>query len=562
MANKIYDYLKQIYPPQVADETLTRLQALIADYRERIDAESVDEPFSQRDVVLITYGDTFYAADEKPLETLNRFAVERLAGVVSTIHILPFYPYSSDDGFSVKDFYAVNPALGDWDDIERIAQSFALMFDGVFNHMSAQSDWFRRFLAGEPDYAKLFYTASPDMDLSEVTRPRALPLLTPFTRPDGETLHVWTTFSPDQVDFDISEPSTLLRLIDILLFYATKGADVVRLDAICFLWKEPGTNSIHRPQTHAAVRLMRAVLNAIAPQVILITETNVPHAENISYFGDGTDEAQMVYNFTLPPLLFHTMLTGNTGKLREWINQLETPSARTTFFNFTASHDGIGVRPVEGILSADELSAMVAHVEARGGRVSYKRNPDGSQSPYELNCTYVDAVTDPAEPEALQVQRFITSQAIAMSLAGVPAVYVHSLLGSHNDIEGMEASGHNRTINRAKLELASIDAALNDGDSFRAQVFRRYVDLLAERRSLSAFHPNAAQKAIDTGNDALLAILRTAPDQQLLALFNVSGETQTADISAITSGGRDILRDEPTGATVALAPYDFAWIVF
>lgn len=562
MANKIHDYLKQIYPPDVADETLPQLEALIADYRGRIDAKPVDQPFSERDVVLITYGDTFHAADEKPLQTLHRFASERLNGVVSTIHILPFYPYSSDDGFSVKDFYAVNPELGDWDDIERLGGAFSLMFDGVFNHMSAQSEWFRRFLAGDGDYAKLFYTASPDMDLSAVTRPRALPLLTPFTRPNGETIHVWTTFSPDQVDFDISEPSTLLRLIDILLFYAARGADVVRLDAICFLWKEPGTNSIHRPQTYAAVRLMRAVLDAIAPQVILITETNVPHAENISYFGDGTDQAQMVYNFTLPPLLFHTMLTGNTGKLREWINGLETPSTRTTFFNFTASHDGIGVRPVEGILNADELAAMVAHVESRGGRVSYKRNPDGSQSPYELNCTYVDAVTNPAEPEALTIQRFITSQAIAMSLAGVPAVYVHSLIGSQNDIAGMEQSGHNRTINRAKLALDEVNAALDGGDSFRAGIFRRYVDLLAKRRSRSAFHPNVAQKAIDTGNDALLAILRAAPDERLLALFNVSGEPQTADISAITSGGQDIINDAPTGATVTLPPYGFAWIVF
>lgn len=562
---KVRHCLESIYDLPTATQTLDKIQQLIESYRAKIDPVEQAPPFTERDAVLITYGDTLYAEDEPPLRTLRRFAENCLQGMLSTIHILPFYPYSSDDGFAVKDFYAVNPQLGDWPDVRSLGSHFRLMFDAVFNHMSAQSQWFEQFLADEPGFEGLFYVESPDTDLRSVTRPRALPLLTPFQRKEGGTVHIWTTFSADQVDFDPRYPQTLIRLLDILLFYVAQGATFIRLDAICFLWKEPGTTSIHLPQTHATVQLMRAVLDVIAPHVILITETNVPHHENISYFGDGTNEAQLVYNFTLPPLLFHTMLTGNVVKLRDWINTLQAPSPRTTFFNFTASHDGIGVRPVEGILSEDELNAMIEHVNKRGGRVSYRGNNDGNQSPYELNITYIDAVIDPQEPIALQVKCFLVSQAVALSLAGVPAVYIHSLIGTRNDTDGVLRLGHNRAINRAKLPLDDVEASLADKTSFRARMFDAYSKLLHHRIEQAAFHPNAAQKAVSVGNDAVLAILRTPEHgNAVLGLFNVTGQAQSVDLSAFTTitGKRDVL----TGVMAQpghneLEPYGVYWFV-
>lgn len=545
-----------------AESTLARIDALVARYRPKVaDTTPPTDLFDERDTILITYGDTLHADDEHPLETLHRFGKDRLTDIIETIHILPFFPYSSDDGFSVQDYYAVNPEVGTWDDVDALAKDFGLMFDAVFNHMSAQSAWFDKFLAGEAGYEHLFMTESPDTDLSQVTRPRQSALLTPFKRPNGETVHVWTTFSADQVDFDIRHPDTLLHLLDVLLYYVSHGASIIRLDAIAFLWKIAGTSSIHLPQTHEVIQVMRAVLNLVAPQVILITETNVPHKENVSYFGDGHNEAQMVYNFTLPPLLFHTFLQQDATVLREWVNSLSTPSNDATFFNFTASHDGIGVRPVEGILDEKALQAMVAHVNQSGGRVSYKRNPDGSDSPYELNVTYVDALIVPSEPQALQVKRFVLSQAIAMSLAGVPAIYIHSLLGSRNDIAGMESSGVNRRINRAKLAYADVQAELDDASSFRAQVFAAYSHLIAVRRQQAAFHPNATQEALDLGRTDLFGLLRQCGTQTILALFNLTPETQTVDVSQwITHEAVDVISGEKKKPQVNLEPYGVVWL--
>jgi glycosidase len=555
MTALIHELLSRLYDAEDAARAEARL-------KERMTNAAVKPPwqhalFSEQDVVLITYGDSVRREGESPLRTLRHFARERLDGVISTVHILPFFPYSSDDGFSVQDFYAVNPSLGTWDDVEAIGQDFALMVDAVFNHMSAQSEWFKAFLADDPAYAGLFMTESPETDLSAVVRPRVSPLLTAFEKANGETVHVWTTFSADQVDFDARTPETVLRLIDILLYYVEKGASVIRLDAIAYLWKVAGTSSIHLQQTHDVIKLMRAVLNEVAPHVVLITETNVPHDENISYWGNGHDEAQLVYNFTLPPMLLHTLLTGDSAQLREWVNSLKTPSDQTTFFNFTASHDGIGVRPVEGILAPEQVQALIDHTLAQGGRVSYKQNTDGTQSAYELNITYVNAVIDSADPVALQVKRFLVTQGIMLALAGVPAVYIHSLLGTTNDYEGLEQTGHNRAINRRKLDYDTVTQELDDSQSFRHQVYQQYRKLIQTRIVQTAFHPNAPQQALDVANPAVFALRRGEGANQILALYNLTNQPQPVVLS---QRGWDLLGGEIYTGTVMLKPYDILWL--
>jgi len=387
-----------------------------------------------------------------------------------------------------------------------------------------------------------------------VTRPRTSPLLTPFIKPNGETVHLWTTFSADQIDFDPRTPDTVLRLIDVLLFYVQQGATYIRLDAIAFLWKQVGTTSLHLPQTHIIIQLMRAVVDEIAPHVVIITETNVPHTENISYWGDGHNEAQMVYNFTLPPLLFYSLTVGQSEKLRGWINSLHTPTDKTTFFNFTASHDGIGVRPVEGMLSPDEVNLLADVVMSRGGRVSYRTKHDGSQSPYELNITYVDAIRNPDHPHELQVKKFILSQAVMLTLAGVPAVYIHSLLGSTNDIDGMTRTEQNRTINRAKLELTRLNIELDTPNTLRHDIFNAYRHLLTTRRTIPAFHPNVPQTALDMGDDTSLAIQR---GDTLLLLFNFSDQPRT--LSRPVSG-YDHLTGKPIADKTVLSPYEVLWV--
>ncbi|MCB2178317.1 sugar phosphorylase [bacterium] len=532
------------------------------------------ELFHQGDIILITYGDILQDETHPPLENLRRFYQERLQPNINTIHILPFFPYSSDDGFSIIDYKAVNPQLGSWDEIEQLKQAGSrLMFDAVINHISSQSEWFQRFLAGDLHYHEYFITVDPEKDLSLVTRPRSLPLLTPFETAEG-TQYVWTTFSADQVDLNFADPDTLLDVLDVILFYIARGADLIRLDAIAYLWKEIGTTCIHLPQTHAFVKLLRAIVDEISPELLLLTETNVPHQENISYFGDGSDEAHLVYQFSLPPLTAHAILTGSAIYLRVWAKSLTFPSVETNFFNFTASHDGVGVRPLTGIMPDEEIAILLDTTLAHGGRISSKTNQDGSTSPYELNINYFDLLNDPnaAEAQSLQVDRFMASQAIMLMLKGIPGIYFHSLVGSRNDLQGVVASGHARAINRKKLQMDPLMDELLDSASLRHEVFHKYMALLEIRTREAAFHPVGNQQVLDLPS-SVFGVLRTAPDgtEQIVAIQNITAQAQQIGLSLealpTTSGQpwHEIISDTEVSAAngqlaLSLAPYQTIWL--
>jgi glucosylglycerate phosphorylase len=536
MPQDIADHLTFLYGATAAGPIESRLREIMrahaaADRRPGRERRRRGLPLTQHDALLITYGDQVREPDRPPLQTLGEFLEEHVAGAITGVHVLPFYPYSSDDGFSVVDYRTVDPSLGTWDDVCRLGRRFALMFDAVLNHVSARSAWFEGFLRDDPRYRDWFITVDDDPDLSQVVRPRALPLLTPFQTASG-VRKVWTTFSVDQVDVNAHSPEVMLALLDVLLLYVARGARFIRLDAIAFLWKEIGTPCIHLPRTHRAVQLMRAVLDEVAPDVMLITETNVPHSDNVSYFGDGTNEAQLVYNFALPPLVLHSLATASATALSRWAAALELPSDEVTFFNFLASHDGVGLNPVRGILSDEEIDALVRRAPAHGGYVSYKQNADGSRSPYELNVSYFDALSGPGagEPEETQVRRFLVAHAIMLAMPGMPAIYFHSLFGSRGDRVGAEASGIPRRVNRQKLGRAGLERELADPFSRRARVLFELKALLRQRQASAAFHP-AGGWAVVTTDPRVFALRRTSPDGAgaVLCLHNLSADTVRAE---------------------------------
>ena len=475
--------------------------------------------------------------------------------MIRGVHLLPFYPYSSDDGFSVIDYREVAPHLGTWDDVARIGRGFRLMFDAVVNHISRRSDWFQAFLRGDRRYADYFIVVDPEADLSQVVRPRALPLLTPVETTQGRR-YLWTTFSDDQIDLNYAHPQVLLETLDLLLYYVERGAQVIRLDAVAYLWKEIGTPCIHLPQTHRLVKLFRAVLDAAAPGVLLITETNVPHEENVSYFGDGTDEAQMVYQFPLAPLVLHTFHSGSARALSQWAAGLRTPAPAATFLNLIASHDGIGVRPAQGLLTEAEIVALVARTRAHRGQVTYRANLDGSRSVYELNTSLYDALNDPGAPQPeVDIQRFLASQAIMLCLAGVPAIYLHSLLGSRNCHGCVAETGRARSINREKLDRAALEAELSDPDSIRHRVFRGYLHLLRQRQDHPAFHPSGGQRVLYL-HDGVFALARSAPDGQetVLCLVNVTPRPQAVRVELACEGLPSTAWHDLIGAGTRLPP--------
>ncbi len=553
--------LVQIYGEETSAEILPRLFSILGKYRSQIPAPKTTE-LTERDSILITYPDQIHESDKPPLQTLTEFCGRHLKGLVSGIHILPFYPWSSDDGFSVIDYRTVASQYGDWKDIKQLGTNFRLMFDAVINHASVKSSWFQSFLHGDPAYEYYFIEVKGNPDLSGVVRPRALPLLTTF----GEK-KVWTTFSADQVDLNYHNPEVLLNVIDVLLLYVSYGAEFVRLDAIAYLWKENGTSCINLPQTHRIVQLMRAVLDEVAPHVKLITETNVPHAENISYFSNGTNEAQLVYNFSLPPLVLYTFQIGDASALTRWASTLKLPSDKVAFFNFLASHDGIGLNPLRGILPEVEIETMAEQTKSRGGFISYKTNSDGTKSPYELNINYFDVLSESSDPLEQNIERFVTAHAILFSFAGLPGIYFHSLFGSRGWPEGVAQTGGNRSVNRQKLQLKNVEAELADKNSLRACVFRRLSHLLKARAAHAAFDPYGEQRVLEFGS-GVFALLRESPNGggQVLCLHNVTASSQTININLAGTHTSSIeLHDLITtrsfsGNEFSLKPYQTLWL--
>jgi sucrose phosphorylase len=510
----------------------------------------------------------------KPLQSLRKFAKQHLRDTINTLHILPFFPYSSDRGFSVIDFEEVDPRLGTWADILELKSDFKLMFDGVFNHMSSKSRWFQEFLNGNPEFRDFFIVFSTKQAISEdhlalIVRPRTSDLLSTYDTINGP-VSVWTTFSRDQVDLNFKHPSVLLKIVEILLNYIRKGADVVRLDAVTYLWAELGTSCVHLKETHAVIKLFRDILNVVAPKTALITETNVPHEDNIQYFGEGDDEAQMVYNFALPPLVLHSFQQQDASRLTEWAARLEPVSDTATYFNFLDSHDGVGVMGAKGILTDQEIEMMALKVLEHGGFISYKNNGDGTVSPYELNISWFSALNrdDEGESDDLQISRFIASRSIPMVLMGVPGIYLHGLLGSKNDAEAVLEEKHARSINRRTIVEEKLYEELADHGSRTYRISRGISDLLKLRTQQKAFHPNSGQRILDLGSAVFGVVREPARGDAMLCLTNVSALPVEIKIdchqSALAPDGFDLIGEQNRLAendilSIRLEPYQVIW---
>jgi sucrose phosphorylase len=534
-----------------------------------------EERFTEKDIILISYGDLISGEEASPLATLARFCKTYLEGTINTLHLLPFFPYSSDRGFAVIDFRSVDPSLGTWNDIEELSKSYKLMFDGVFNHVSSQNRWFHEFLNNNPLYKEFFIAYDSPGGLTEeqrsaIVRPRTSDILTEFRGMD-KTKYVWTTFSKDQVDLNYKNHKVLTRVIEMMLFYIRHGANIIRLDAVTYIWSEPGTRCASLDETHEVIKLFRTVLDIVAPSVSLVTETNVPHKENISYFGIGRDEAQMVYNFALPPLVLYTFYSENASSLSEWARGLAY-YPQTSYFNFLDSHDGIGLMGVKNILDNEEIDFIIKKAQKHGGRISYKAGPEGQEIPYEINITWFSALNhDHNQDLAFQVKRFVASRIISLVLKGVPGIYLHSLIGTRNDIEAVLATNSNRDINRAVIDDKAFTDALMDPLSKVSRINRELGRLITIRTQKRAFHPYGGQKVLDIARE-IFAVLRISPEgtEKILALTNISTkvchlEIPLADISSDEHHWIDIVSgvewmSDEGKLFINMNPYDIVWL--
>ncbi|MFK8014742.1 MAG: sugar phosphorylase [Gammaproteobacteria bacterium] len=561
-------HLEVIYGESATESLVTQL----------VDAmrypEQIKEPvpyqnyWDQADCWLIAYATSIRESGEMGLPTLRAFCDQHLAPVINGIHVLPFYPFSSDDGFAVIDYLAVDDAAGTWEHVDDLASSYRLMADLVINHASSQSQWFQNFIARKDPGQHYFKEVMPQDDLSQVVRPRSTPLRQQVATADGERW-VWCTFGPDQVDLDFGNTDVLLRFVEIIRFYLEHGVRVLRLDAVAFLWKEPGTTSLHDQKTHEVIKLLRTLIEFYDPSVMLITETNVPNRDNITYFGNS-NEAHAIYNFSLPPLLIYTLLTGNCKHLKTWLMSMPPARLGTAYLNFIASHDGIGLRPVDGLLSVSERAELLDTLTGFGGKISLRTGPDGAPHPYEVNISLIDALagTVAGGADELAIPRLLCAHAIMLALEGIPAIYIHSLLGTPNDVEGVARTGQYRSINRRVWERSDIEALLDDPSSTQAKALGGLRALLEIRRRQAAFHPNAIQFTLQLGLE-IFGVWRQSMDRQqdIFCINNVSDEPRSVELENINLVSTSVWRDLISGAVIEdgqahleLAPYQSAWL--
>ena len=305
---------------------------------------------SEKTSIIICYGDSVFNSKQKyQIKGFQNFYQKKLKNYFNTVHFLPFYPSSSDSGFAVKDHYKIDSRIGKWSDISKFAKKNDVMADIVINHSSARGLWFRNFLREKKPGKNYFLTVNSKFNASKVVRPRDHELLKKINI-FKKIEYLWRTFSPDQLDLNFKNPSVLLRFIKIMINLVNHGVTIFRLDAIAYLWKESGTKCINLKQTHEIIKLFRLICSFLNVKTILVTETNLPEKENLSYFGKK-DEANWIYNFSLSPLIIQAFLFENSSYLNKWSKKLPSTKPGNSYLNFIASHDGIGMRPVEGILN-------------------------------------------------------------------------------------------------------------------------------------------------------------------------------------------------------------------
>ena len=568
--SRLCSRLAKIYPKDQAENLATRIVCL---FTSQITAPSVKNSiqpgsyWSERDVVLITYGNSVIAESIKPLQVLYKFLMKYMKGVISTVHILPFFPYSSDDGFAVIDYKIVNKDLGSWSDIKKIAKQFKLMADLVINHISSKSKWFQQYIYGEEPGRDYFIEVGKGDDISQVVRPRSAPLLQEVNTSLGKK-YIWCTFSFDQVDLDFSNPDVFLEFIEILHFYLQRGIRVIRLDAIAFLWKEVGTPSINLPQTHEIVKTLRLIVERFYPGTLFVTETNIPNFENLKYFGNS-NEAHIIYNFSLAPLILHALWSGNSEHLAKWSMSLPPAPMGCTYLNFTATHDGIGLRPVEDILSDEEIELLIAGMQQFGGEVTTRSISDAEERPYEINITWFEAMKGNFDGvDEFQIERFLCSQIIMLGLEGIPAFYINSLLAAENDYEKFAITRNKRSINRKQWNLDDLETQVFEAALKSSKVFYELKRIISIRSKQSAFHPNSTQFILHLG-DNIFGIWRQSMnrDQSIFAIHNLTNSMQELHLSNInltyTENWVDLISWDTIDISMdklVLRPYQCQWV--
>ena len=560
---KIRSILENIYKPILSKKDINFLKDEIIQITKTFNKKNPirKKIISEKTSLIICYGDVVYSNEKSSIKVFQSFFQKNLKKYFDTIHFLPFYPSSSDSGFAVKDHYKIEKRIGNWSDLKRISKYNNIMADIVINHSSARGLWFKNFLKRKKPGKDYFLTVNSKFNTSKVVRPRDHKLLKKIKIFDKSD-YLWRTFSPDQIDLNFKNPSVLLRFIKIMIHLINNGITIFRLDAIAYLWKENGTKCINLRQTHEIIKLLRIISNYLNVETVIITETNLPEKENLSYFGNN-DEANWIYNFSLPPLLIHAFLFENNSYLNRWSKNLPVTKFGNNYLNFIASHDGIGMRPTEGLLSNKVLKDFLNRLKKNGSKFSYRKIQNKSKKVYEANITIFDALKKTNYDNGkFAFERYISAHSIMIAFEGVPAIYFNSMFGTSNDEAKFVITGNNRDVNRYKWNHINITKKLSDSNSKQSIFYQSLGKLLKIKRKQKAFHPNAKRLNINLG-PKLFCFKRISLDkkQSIISITNCSSVNQYPKLDKKYCKWKNIINPRiPLNKSLKLKPFETMWL--
>ncbi len=559
-------YLSSIYRNKSSKEISKLTNEIRKIFPKNLKKKSKIELWNQKDFFLIIYADSIKKNNQKNFKTLNIF-LNKYCKEFKFIHILPFFPSSSDDGFAIVDYKEIDDQNGNWEHIKKISKNFRLMADLVINHCSSSNTLFQNFLKNvEPGLDYFISSEKKVNSLSKVVRPRTSKLFKEI-RINGKKKYVWCTFSHDQVDFNFQNPKVLIFFLKIIKFYLDNGITALRLDAVAFLWKEIKTSCINLPETHSIVRLIRLFVENYSSNSIVITETNIPSDQNLSYFGNN-NEAHCIYNFSLAPLLIHSIVSGSSFYLKKWSRSMPPAQIGNAYLNFLSTHDGIGMRPLEGIVPDSELNKFFKTLQKSGAFLSY-RSSKNKENVYEVNTTLLDAFSETYEgKDNHKVKRFLLAHEIMFSMEGIPAVYFQNLIGSKNDIKKYKKTKYFRSINRKNWDFEELTRKLDKSTTVNSKIYKSILKLILLRKKQPSFHPNATQFTLQL-EDHFFGLWRQSIDRSQ-SIFCVSNLTKYKkslflhDINLIsTNSWFDIINDKKIdniNGEIILPPYQSVWI--
>ena len=513
--------------------------------------------------LVICYGNSVTDGNKKSLKVFNKFYKKYLKNNFNSVHFLPFYPSSSDSGFAVKDHYKIEPRLGSWKDVKLISKNCNVMADLVINHSSARGLWFSNFLKNKSPGKDYFFTVDKNFNSKKVIRPREHKLLKKI-KLSNETKYLWRTFSPDQIDLNFKNPKVLIRFIKIIFNLINNGVRIFRLDAIAYLWKENGNTCINHTNTHNIIKFIRLVCNLLKTECIIVTETNLPEKENLSYFGNN-DEANWIYNFSLAPILVYSLLFEDSNKITKWSKNFPIAKLNNNYLNFIASHDGIGMRPIEGILSTNTQKKFLSRLKKNGGEFSYRKVQGVKKKVYEANITLFNAFkcSDFDKSGIFGFERYMAAHTIMISFDGIPAIYFNSMFGNSNDNSKYIISGNKRDLNRYRWNKDKIEDHLKDQNSKQNKYYKNMSNILAIRSKQKAFHPNAIRKTLKLG-DNFFGLKRVSTDnkQSIYCITNMTSKLQLLKVNKNIFYKRNLFNSKLTkkSGKIQFEPFQTVWL--